>query len=213
MNGSGRQTSTVELLVAASTSSVVAFGGIALLVSAGVFLGPILETRRRAASVRTARGPSQPGAPDSGYQALFEAEQRRAYRIAVLMTGKDDRATGIVEETFARTLQQWTRLSADRRVWFVLSTDVKLCLGNAFVQSLFKPVARAGGGLTDELVRAASALAVLKPPRRAMAILAYSEGLSVSEVATVMGIEPARVTAELASSLEQLGLVLGQVAA
>jgi DNA-directed RNA polymerase specialized sigma24 family protein len=205
--------------LAAGSGSVVAFGGIAVAVSAGVFLGPALETRRRSTSVRTAAGgprrgvPPQP--PDAGYQALFDAEQRRAYRIAALMTASADRATAIAEETFARTLQQWTRLPADRRVWFVLSTDVKMCLGSAFVGALGGGGDRSTGGPAgaDDLLRAARALSVLEPTRRAIAILAHGEGLSVEEIAAVIQIPPGQVTAELAAALKQLGPVLGTAAA
>jgi DNA-directed RNA polymerase specialized sigma24 family protein len=219
VSGAGREDLLVVGGLAAGSSSVIAFGGIAALVSAGVFLGPALETRRRSASVRAAAGgprrgvPPQP--PDAGYQALFDAEQRRAYRIAALMTGRPDRAAEIAEETFARTLQQWTRLPSDRRVWFVLSTDVKLCLGSAFVGSLAAAGAEGAGGPSEtvDLARAARTLAVLEPTRRAITILAHGEGLSVEEIAAVVNLPPGQVSAELAAALEQLGPVLGTVAA
>jgi len=214
VNGAGREQILAVGTLAAGSSSVVAFGGIAAVVSAGVFLGPALETRRRSASVRTAAGGPRRGVPpqpaDAGYQALFDAEQRRAYRIAALMTGRADRAAAIAEEVFARALQQWTRLPSDRRVWFVLSTDVKLCLGSAFVGSLGGPGEPSTGGPsdTDELVRAARTLSVLEPTRRAITLLAHEEGLSVEEIAQVMGVTPGQVTAELAAAIEQLGPVL-----
>lgn len=200
-------------LAASSTSSTLAFGGIAVVVAGAVFGGPYLETRRRSASIRRALKPTAPQAPDAGYQELFQAEQRRAYRIAVLMTGSAERATSIAEEAFNRTLQQWTRLPADGRVWFVLSTVVKLCLGGSFLAALGKPVGAVAGAPEPELVRAAQALSVLEPSRRAMVILAESERLSVAEVAAVTDTEPTTVASELAAGLEQLGPVLGTVAA
>jgi DNA-directed RNA polymerase specialized sigma24 family protein len=185
------------------------------VVSAAVFLGPFLETRRRNHSVRQAVGTRSGGVvADGGYQALFQAEERRAFRIAALMTGSRERATSIVEEAFAHLLQQWSRLSADRRVWYVLSTVVKRCLGSAFVGSLAD--APGSGGFAsepDELLRAARTLAVLEPTRRVVVVLGQAEGLSTAEIAAVVGIDPARVSAELAAGLEQLGPVLATVAA
>ena len=200
-------------IAAASTSSTVAFGGIAALVSGAVFLGPYLETRRRSKSLREATASRPPGVEHGGYAELFEAEERRVFRIAALMTGRIDRATAIAEETFARALQQWTRLPADRRVWFVLSTDVKLCLGTSFVRSLDRPVGVTAATETDELTRAARALGVLEPSRRAITILSHAEGMSDEEVAAVMGIEIANVRSELAAALRQLEAVMGTVAA
>jgi DNA-directed RNA polymerase specialized sigma24 family protein len=179
-----------------------------------VFLGPFLETRRRSHSVRQAVGAARPEAADGGYQALFEAQERRAFRIAALMTGRRDRAEAIVEEAFANTLQQWSRLSADRRVWHVLSTVVKRCLGSAFVGSLAE--APGSGGFAsepDELLRAARTLAVLEPTRRAVVVLAQSERMSPAEIAALTGLDTARVEAELAAGLEQLAPVLATVAA
>ena len=200
-------------LAAGSASSTLVFGGIAVVVTGAVFGGPYLETRRRSASIRRALTPLQPQAPDAGYRELFEAEQRRAYRIAALMTGSAERATAIAEEAFNRTLQQWTRLPVDGRVWFVLSTVVKRCLGGEFLRSLGRPVGAVAGTLEPELVRVAQALSVLEPERRAMVILAESERLSVAEVAAVMDTEPTRVASELEAGLELLGPVLATVAA
>lgn len=200
-------------LAATSTSSNLAFGGIAVVVSAAVFGGPYLETKRRSASLRRARQPAAPQAPDAGYRELFDAEQRRAYRIAVLMTGSAERATAIAEEAFSRTLQQWTRLPADARVWYVHSTVVKLCLGSAFLSSLGRPVGTVAGTAEPELVRAAGVLSVLEPERRAIVILAERERLSVAEVAAVMAADPTSVASELAAGLEQLGPVLATAAA
>ena len=200
-------------LAASSTSSKLVFGGIAVVVTGAVFGGPYLETRRRSDSVRRARKPLAPQAPDAGYEELFEAEQRRAYRIAVLMTGSPERATATAEEAFSRTLQQWTRLPADRRVWFVLSTVVKLCLGDAFLASLGRPVGAVAGTIEPELVRAVQALSVLGPERRAIVILAERERLSVAEVAAVMDTDPTWVASELEAGLELLGPVLATAAA
>jgi DNA-directed RNA polymerase specialized sigma24 family protein len=199
-------------LAAGSTSSMLVFGGIAVVVTGAVFGGPYLETRRRSASVRRATL-NPPSAPDAGYEELFAAAQRRAYQIAALMTGNAERATATAEEAFNRTLQQWTRLPADGRVWFVLSTVVKLCLGDSFLASLGRPVGSVAGSLEPELVRAARALSTLEPERRAMVILARSERMSVAEVAAVMDTDPTRVASELEAGLEQLGPILATVAA
>ena len=200
-------------LAASSSSSTLVFGGIAVVVTGAVFGGPYLETRRRSASIRRARNPAPRPSPDAGYRELFEAEQRRVYQIAALMTGSAERATATAEEAFNRTLQQWTRLPADGRVWFVLSTVVKLSLGGAFLASLGRPVGAVAGALEPELARAARALSVLEPERRAIVILAERERLSVAEVAAVMGSDPTRVASELAAGLEQLGPVLATAAA
>ena len=210
--GTVREADTASL-AAGSTSSTLVFGGIAVVVTGAVFGGPYLETRRRSASIGRALRPAAPDAPDAGYEELFEAEQRRAYRIAALMSGSAERATATAEEAFNRTLQQWTRLPADGRVWFVLSTVVKLCLGDAFLASLGRPVGAVAGTLEPELVRAAEVLSVLEPERRAIVILAERERLSVAEVAAVMDIDPTRVASELEAGLEQLGPVLPTAAA
>jgi DNA-directed RNA polymerase specialized sigma24 family protein len=214
MNPIGREAVSRSLgELAASSTSTIAFGGIAVVVTGVVFGGPYLETRRRAASVRTALRPLEPAAPETGYDRLRDAEQWRAYRIAALMTGDPERATATVEEAFARTLQQWTRLPADARVWFVLSTTVKLCIGRAFVRSLGRPVGAVSPVETDDLVRAAKVFSVLEPTRRAIAILSRAERLEPDEVARVMGIDAARVQAELDAALVELGPALGAVAA
>jgi DNA-directed RNA polymerase specialized sigma24 family protein len=208
-----RHLDAVEL--GASPTSTIAFLAIGAAVSGAVFLAPWLETRRREASLRTALEEPEPTtAPTTaGYEQLREAEQDRAFRIAALMTGRPDRATAIVEETFSRTLQQWTRLPVDGRVWFVLSTDVKLCLGREFVRSLNTPIGPVAGVEGDELFVAAERLSVLEPKRRIVVILSRSEGLTPQEVGRVVGIDPGGVPTELDAAIEQLGPALGAVAA
>src|SRR5712691_4422550 len=202
-------------VVAASSSSPVAFGVISVAVSAGVFAGPLIETRRRAKSVRVATTAACGPEASSGYRTLVEAEQRRVFRIAALMTGRPDRATAIVEEAFAHTLQRWTRSSAEERVRYLLSSVVKRCIGDAFVGFFSDAVSgEAGVGEPDErLRRAARALSALQPTRRAVVILSESERFSPEEIAALTGLPRERVVAELAQGLEDLGPVLTVVAA
>ena len=198
--------------LAAIPTSTIAFGGIAVVVSGAVFAGPWLETRRRARSLDAATHPlAQPA--HAGYEELFAAEQGRAFRLAALMTGSLERATAIVEETFARVLQQWTRLRADMRVWFVLSTDTKLCLGSSWIASLGRPVGIVPAVEGDDLLRAAQALSVLEPDRRAIVILSNALRLTIEEVAQVLEVAPEHVAAEMDAATGQLGPVLGTVAA
>jgi RNA polymerase sigma factor (sigma-70 family) len=185
------------------------FGIIGVGVSAAVFAGPLIETRRRAVSVRTAT--ESPTAAGGGYQELVEAEQRRAHRIAALMTGRSDRATTIVEEAFARLLEHWTRLGPDRRSWYVLSTVVKGSIGDAFVDKLAKDAASSEPA--DRMQRAARALSALEPRRRAIVVLSQSEGFKPDEIAALVGLDAERVDGELAEGLRQLGPVLAAVAA
>jgi DNA-directed RNA polymerase specialized sigma24 family protein len=197
--------------LAAIPTSTIAFGGIAVVVSGAVFAGPWLETRRRDRSVEVALRPVTPG--NEGYEELLAAEQGRAFRIAALMTASLERATAIVEETFARALQQWTRLPAATRVWFVLSTDVKLCVGRSFIGSLGRPAGAVPAVEKDDLLRAAQTLSVLEPTRRAIVILSHAERLTTEEVAQVVGVTPDRVVAELDAAIGELGPVFGTVAA
>jgi DNA-directed RNA polymerase specialized sigma24 family protein len=210
--GDNRHLDAVD--IAAGSTSTIAFGAIAAVVSGAVFLAPWLETRRREASLRKALEVPEPTtAAAGGYEQLREAEQERAYRIAALMTGRPDRATAIVEETFSRTLQQWTRLPPDGRVWFVLSTDVKLCLGREFVRSLNTPIGPVAGVEGNELFVAAERLSVLEPTRRVVVVLSRSEGLTPQEVGRVAGMDPAVVPTELDAAIAQLGPTLGAAAA
>jgi DNA-directed RNA polymerase specialized sigma24 family protein len=189
----------------------VAFGVIAAAVSAVVFAGPLVETRRRSVSVHAATQGTAAG--EGAYRTLLEAEQQRAYRIAALMTERPERATAIVEEAFAHLLQRWTRLREDERVRYLLSFVVKRSLGEAFVGELASGEVQAPDEATDRLRRAARALAVLEPQRRAIVVLSESERFAPDEVAALLGLDSARVQAEVRAGLEQLGPVLATVAA
>jgi hypothetical protein len=181
--------------IAAGSTSTIAFGTIAAVVSGAVFLAPWLETRRREASLRKALEVPEPTtAVAGGYEELREAEQERAYRIAALMTGRPDRATAIVEETFSRT-------------------HVKLCLGREFVRSLNTPIGPLAGVEGNELFVAAERLSVLEPTRRVVVVLSRSEGLTPQEVGRVAGMDPAVVPTELDAAIAQLGPTLGAAAA
>lgn len=214
MNPNARETARHTFgELAAIPTSTIAFGGIAVLVSGAVFAGPWLETRRREKSVEVARlGVTAPPG-NEGYDELLAAEQGRAFRLAALMTGSLERATAIVEETFALTLQQWTRLREDARVTFVLSTDVKLCLGRSWIASLGRPVGAVAAVEGDDLLRAARTLSVLEPTRRAIVILSREAQLTLEEVAQVANATPDRITAELAAAVDQLRPAFGTVAA
>jgi DNA-directed RNA polymerase specialized sigma24 family protein len=203
---------TLGVIAAGSNSSPIAFAAIGVVVSGAVFGGPLLETRRRARSVRVATTTtgSAGGPMSSGYERLVDAEQQRAFRIAALMTGRSDRAKSIVAESFKHVLQRWTRLPKEARVQYVLSSVVKQSIGDAFVGALGGP-ALVPDGISEpdeHLRRAARALAVLEPKRRAVVILSEREGFSSEEIATLVGLEPERVEDELARGLDDLRPVL-----
>jgi DNA-directed RNA polymerase specialized sigma24 family protein len=214
MNPNGREAARQTFgELAAIPTSTIAFGGIAVVVSGAVFAGPWLETRRRDKSVEVVRLGTNAPPGNEGYDELFAAVQGRAFRIAALMTGSLERATSIVEETFARVLQQWTRLPTEARVSYVLSTDVKLSIGRSLIGSLGGPVGTVPAVENDDLLRAARSLSVLEPTRRAIVILSRLEQLTPEEVAQVVAVAPDRVPGEVAAAVAQLGPVFGTVAA
>jgi RNA polymerase sigma-70 factor (sigma-E family) len=142
---------------------------------------------------------------DAGFDALFAAQRDSMVRLAFLLTGSPSHADEAVQESLARVYERWStidvpsaflracvvnrcrswhrhRAVAERNVHLVSSDD----------QYLDRP---------DEL---ADALARLPHRRRAAVVLRFYEQLTISEIATTLGISEGAVKSSLHRGLEQL---------
>jgi RNA polymerase sigma-70 factor (ECF subfamily) len=155
-------------------------------------------------------------------EALFEAYSDRLYRLARRLTATSDEARDLVQDTFLRAasfIKSVPAGSGAEEAWLVRvlvniqrdrwrKSAVRKRLNAALVSAtLFNPTADGESAL---IARADvwRALELLPPRRRAVVILCELEGLSISAIASLLGIAAITVRWHLSKGRRHLAQIL-----
>ncbi len=140
------------------------------------------------------------------FDELFADQYGRLVHVAALITGDSGRAREIAQESFARMLARWERVSRydDPAAW-LLTVTVRQAV-RARDHARREPAvelsdARAAGRGPAEAVEARvlvhQVLAELSARQRAVVVLHYLEDLPVAEVAARLGVREGTVKTQL----------------
>jgi RNA polymerase sigma-70 factor, ECF subfamily len=141
------------------------------------------------------------GTPMS-FEAFFETERIRMYRVLFAITGSRQEAEDISQEAFLRVWERWDRVSVvDESVGYVHRTAMnvfrdrrrRLVLGLKRV--LRPPAARDELEEVETRSVAADVLASLTPRQRAAIVLTEGLGYSADEAGSILGIKGSTVRA------------------
>ncbi len=139
---------------------------------------------------------------DGGFAEYFANRVADLRRAAYLLTGNWHDAEDVVQAAFVRLYSAWPRVRPDSAEAYV-----RRVLVNAFLSSRRGQPARehpvpnvpdspATESFTEARLDMREALAALTPSQRAIVVLRYWEGLSVSETATALGISAGTVKSQ-----------------
>jgi RNA polymerase sigma-70 factor (sigma-E family) len=150
---------------------------------------------------------------DVGFDELFAAQRDAMTRLAYLLTGSAGQADEAVQESFARVFERWNTLDSP-------PAFLRVCVVNRCRSwHRHRVVAERNSHLvtTDEeyvdrpnelVAELAEALAKLPHRRRAAVVLRFYEQLTISEIASTLGISDGAVKSSLHRGLEQLKGIL-----
>jgi RNA polymerase sigma-70 factor (ECF subfamily) len=155
-------------------------------------------------------------------EALFQTHSDRLYRLARRVTPTSDEARDLVQDTFLRAASVLTSVPAGLRAeeaWLVRvlvniqrdrwrKSAVRKRLDAALLTAI--PVNHSADGESALIARADvwRALDLLPPRRRAVVILYELEGLSVSAIASLLGIAAITVRWHLSKGRRDLARIL-----
>ena len=141
------------------------------------------------------------GTPMS-FEAFFEAERSRLYRVLFAITGSRQEAEDIAQEAFLRVWERWDRIAVlDEPVGYLHRTAMnvfrdrrrRLVLGLKRV--LRPPAARDELEAVEARSVAADVLASLTPRQRAAIVLTEALDYSADEAGSILGIKGSTVRA------------------
>jgi RNA polymerase sigma-70 factor (ECF subfamily) len=149
---------------------------------------------------------------------LFNRHQARLYRLAKRMSGNSETARDLVQETFLRAARRCELPAAEssREAWLV-RVLVNLCRDRWRRRRVRQrheddlPVPPVTGDPESSAVARAtvrSALARLKPRRRAVLVLRELEGVPATQIARLLGLRPATVRWHLSVGRKELSKLL-----
>jgi len=140
--------------------------------------------------------------PAVSFEAFFETERIRLYRVLFVITGSRQEAEDIAQEAFLRVWERWDRVAAlDQPVGYLHRTAMnvfrdrrrRLVLGLKRV--LRPPAARDELESVETRSVAADVLASLTPRQRAAIVLTEALGYSADEAGNILGIKGSTVRA------------------
>ena len=148
------------------------------------------------------------------FGALYDAHHRKAYRLALLLTGSPAAAEDAVAEAFARTWPKW-RAGQVRDPGAYLRRAVVNQVHGGFRKRFYERREEQRRRADDRGVRAlddqaadadrlARALAALPPRQRAAVVLRYYEDLSEADTAAALGTSVGTVKAQVSRGLVKL---------
>jgi len=152
--------------------------------------------------------------------AMFDAHHQRLYRLARRLTSRGDDARDLVQETFLKAARSTKSIPLDfhrEEAWLVrvLVNIQRDEWRKSAVRRRLAPRPRATSRVTnaDEAVLIAratvwSALDVLSPRRRAVLVMHELEGMTASEIASLLDISAVTVRWHLAMGRRELGRAL-----
>lgn len=161
------------------------------------------------------------GQRDERLAALFDAHEERLYRLARRLTGSEDEANDLVQETFLRAAQSLGAVPPERRgeeAWLVrvlvnIRRDQwrRARVRTRSAALLRAPVTVGASDPESALIarRAVwAALDKLHPRRRAIVVMHELEGLGVDAIASLLGIAAVTVRWHLSMARRDLRRLL-----
>jgi len=142
------------------------------------------------------------GGTPTSFEAFFEAERIRLYRVMFAITGSRQEAEDISQEAFLRVWERWDRVtSLEEPVGYLHRTAMnvfrdrrrRLVLG--LKRALRPAAARDELEAVETRSVAADVLASLTPRQRAAIVLTEALGYSADEAGSILGIKGSTVRA------------------
>ena len=152
------------------------------------------------------------------FAALFAAERRAVYQLAVLLCGDRTAAEDATAEAFARVLRKWQRGRPDNPKAYLRQSLVNHVRGRfrrlaTERRHAARRTADGRGGRAFEDLSAdhhelCAALMTLPPRQRAAVVLRYFEDLPEAEVASLLGTSIGPVKGYVSRGLDRLRLLI-----
>ncbi len=140
-----------------------------------------------------------------GFDELFATQRDAMTRLAYLLTGSASHADEAVQESFARVYERWSTI--DSPPAFLRTCVVNRCRSWHRHRVVAEPkvhLVSNDDAYIDRPDELADALARLPHRRRAAVVLRFYEQLTISEVASTLGISDGAVKSSLHRGLDQL---------
>jgi RNA polymerase sigma-70 factor (ECF subfamily) len=156
----------------------------------------------------TAAGPGS-------FEEFYASAARRLVTQLYLVTGDVEEARDCVQEAFARAWLRWGELHAgsDPFAW-VYTVGYRIAVSRFRRRVTFTRLVRltpppaAMPGPTPEATAVRDALSTLPHPQRAALVLYYYQGLTVEEIAPILGVTPSAVKSRLSRGRAALAPLL-----
>lgn len=142
---------------------------------------------------------------DAGFDELFANQRDAMTRLAYLLTGSASHADEAVQESFARVYERWSAI--DSPPAFLRTCVVNRCRSwhrHRAVAERKVHLVTSDVEYVDRPDELADALARLPHRRRAAVVLRFYEQLTISEIASTLGISDGAVKSSLHRGLDQL---------
>ena len=154
--------------------------------------------------------------PD-GLREFIEARSSALVRSAVLLTGDEDMARDLVQETFVRVWPHWERVRYEQPEAYVRRAMLHLqqsrwrrrWLGEVPTQDLPELPTNDPAPGVDERLALTAALQRLPVGQRQVVVLRYVEDRSVDEVARLLDLSTGTVKSQAARGLVKLREIVG----
>jgi len=145
------------------------------------------------------------GATKWDFDTFYLAKHQDMVRVAYFLTGSIGSAEEVVQESFIRVLERWTRI--DDHAAYLRTTVVNRC--RSWHRSRRVVLRRESrlerrGDHHDQPDEMADALKGLPRRRREVVVLRYYEGLSLADIATALGVTEGTVKSTLHHALNDL---------
>ena len=154
---------------------------------------------------------------DREFKAFYFAEAGRLRRLALLMTGDEEKAADITQEALLKAYRAWNRIKGSDPGPYVRRVLVNLCRNEYRRRALElrkqpEPMGDVASRdpYVDETLRVAEALRVLSPIRKATIVLRFYEDMPEAEIARVLDRPLNTVKSDIRRALERLRPLLDE---
>jgi RNA polymerase sigma-70 factor (sigma-E family) len=156
---------------------------------------------------------------EDAFEAFVAARSGDLLRTAVLLTRDRGHAEDLLQTALVKAYRRWARIDGDpypyvRRVLVTSAASWRRLRATQEIVSLpaVDPTTSDGTDVVDERERMADALATLPARMRAVLVLRYTEDLSETDTADLLGCSVHTVRSQTVRGLARLRTVLGAAA-
>ena len=154
---------------------------------------------------------------DQEFRAFYFDEAGRLRRLALFMTGDEEKAADLTQEALLKAYRAWNRIKENDPGPYVRRILVNLCRNEYRRRALELRKQPAPMGdvasrdpYVDETLRVADALRVLSPIRKATIVLRFYEDMPEAEIARVLDRPLNTVKSDIKRALERLRPLLDE---